>query len=53
MAQKFSRIKVYNELVLQIILYGSEIWALRKKKDKTIGINGDESFQKNSRAYPF
>jgi hypothetical protein len=30
--QKCSRIKVYNALTLPIILYGSEIWALKKKK---------------------
>jgi hypothetical protein len=29
--QKFSRINVYKTLVLPIILYGSEIWTLRKK----------------------
>jgi len=34
LVQKFARIKVYNELALAILLYGSEIWAL-KKKDKT------------------
>jgi hypothetical protein len=31
LVQKFSRIKVYSELALAIILYGSEIWTLRKK----------------------
>jgi hypothetical protein len=30
--QKFSRIKVYNAMVLPTILYGSEIWTLRKKR---------------------
>jgi len=29
--QKFSRIKVYDAMVLPIILDGSEIWTLRKK----------------------
>ena len=33
---------------------GSEIWILRKKRyKKTIGINLDEIFQKNSRVQPF
>jgi len=36
LVQKFSRIKVYNELALAILLYGSEIWTL-KKKIKTFG----------------
>jgi len=31
--QKFSRIKLYNELTLPILLYGNEIWNL-KQKDK-------------------
>jgi len=30
LVQKCSRIKVYNALTLPILLYGSEIWALRK-----------------------
>jgi len=29
--QKFSRIKVYNSLVLPFLLCGNEIWTLRKK----------------------
>jgi len=34
LVQKFSRprTKAYNELDLSILLYESEIWALRKKK---------------------
>jgi len=31
LVQKFSRIKVYNALFLPILLYGIEIWTLRKK----------------------
>ena len=30
LAQKFSRPKVYSALCLPILLYGSEIWVLRK-----------------------
>jgi hypothetical protein len=29
--QKCSRIKVYNALAVLILLYGSEIWTLRRK----------------------
>jgi hypothetical protein len=32
--QKFSRIRINNELALPILLYGNEIWALRKKDKK-------------------
>jgi len=35
LVQTFSRIKVYNELALAILLHGSEIWTLGKK-DKNI-----------------
>ena len=31
LAQKFSRIKMYNAFALPFLLYGSEIWTLRKK----------------------
>ena len=31
LVHKFSRIKEYNALNLPILLYGSEIWTLRKK----------------------
>jgi len=31
LVQKCSRIKVYNALAVPILLYGSEIWSLRKK----------------------
>ena len=31
LAQKFSRIKVYNALALPILLRESEVWTLRKK----------------------
>ena len=34
LVQKFSRIKVYNALAFHILLHGSEIWTLRKKKIK-------------------
>jgi hypothetical protein len=34
--QKFSRIRVHNTLVLPIILYGSEIWTLRKNGRKCL-----------------
>jgi hypothetical protein len=30
LVKKFSKIKIYNALALPIILYGSEIWTLRK-----------------------
>jgi len=29
--QKYSRIKVYNALVLSVLLYGSKIWILRHR----------------------
>jgi hypothetical protein len=39
LVQKLSRIKVYNELALPILLYGSETWALRKRiKNRNIGM---------------
>ena len=31
LVQEFSRIKVYNVLAVRIILYGSEIWTLKKR----------------------
>jgi hypothetical protein len=31
LVQKFSRLKVYNAFVRSILLYGGEIWTLRKK----------------------
>jgi hypothetical protein len=34
LVQKYSTIKVYNTLAVHILLYGSEIWALRKKDKK-------------------
>ena len=36
LAHKFSTITVYNALVLPIILYGIEIWSLRKKDKKRL-----------------
>jgi hypothetical protein len=36
LAHKFSRKKVYNALVLPILLYGSEICTLRKKDKKRL-----------------
>jgi len=36
MAQKLSRIKVYNALVLPILIYGSEIWNRRKQDEKLL-----------------
>jgi len=33
-ARKSSRIRVYNAMALPILSYGSDIWTLRKKKDK-------------------
>ena len=54
LVQKFSRIKVYNALAIPILVYGSEIWTLGKKKDKkTIDISRDESFQVNRQVHPF
>jgi len=43
--------EVYNALDFPILLSGSEIWTLRKKRIKTIDISPDESFQKNSRVH--
>jgi hypothetical protein len=34
--QKFSKIKVYNALAPPILLYGTEIWTLRKKDIKRL-----------------
>jgi hypothetical protein len=36
LVQKFSRKRVYNAQAVPIRLYGSEIWTLRKKKDKKL-----------------
>jgi len=36
LVQKFSRIKLYNRLVLPILLYGGEIWTLSKKEKKKL-----------------
>ena len=36
LAHKFSTIKVYSALVLPILLYGIEIWTLRKKDRKRL-----------------
>jgi hypothetical protein len=44
---------LYNTLAVAIPLNGSEIWALRRKGQKSIDISGDEIFQKNSRVRPF
>jgi len=30
LVKKFSKIKIYNALALPILLYGGEIWTLRK-----------------------
>jgi hypothetical protein len=40
LVQKFSRMKMYNAFALPILLYGSEIWTL-KKRLKTIDISRD------------
>ena len=40
----------HNALTVRIILCGSEIWTLRKKR---IGISRDEIFQKNRRVHYF
>jgi len=34
LAQKFSGIKVYNALALTVLLYGIEIWSLRKERER-------------------
>jgi hypothetical protein len=36
LVKKFSRIKAYNALTFPILLYGSEIWTLRKKDKKLL-----------------
>jgi len=36
LAQKLSRLKVYNALALSILLCGTEIWALKKKSKKLL-----------------
>jgi len=36
LVQKFSRITVYNALAVSIILYGSEVWTLKKKGQKRL-----------------
>jgi len=49
LAQKFSGIKVYNALALTVLLYGIEIWSLRKERErereKKIDINQNETFR--------
>jgi hypothetical protein len=54
LVQKFSKIKMYNALALPILLFGGEIWILRKKDKKTTDINREKkSIQKNCRVHPF
>jgi len=50
--QTFSRIKVYNALILPSPSYGSEILTLGKRI-KMIDVNQAENFQNNSWVYPF
>jgi hypothetical protein len=47
LVQKFSSTDVYNTLDLPMLLFEIEICIL-KKRQKTVGINRDEIFQKNS-----
>jgi hypothetical protein len=49
--QKFSKIKVHNTVVILILVYRKEIWALRVK-DKITDIIREEILQKNSRVHP-
>jgi hypothetical protein len=49
LVQILSTTKLHNALAVHIILYGSEIWNIRKKDKKTIGIDRDQICQTNSR----
>ena len=44
--QKFSGIKVHNALALNVLLYGSEIWTVRKMDKKRLTSNRDEIFRR-------
>jgi len=48
LAQKFSRIKACNALVLQIILYGSKIWALKKKEQRRLTLMEMKVFRRTA-----
>ena len=37
MVQKFSRINLYNALAVPVLLHGSEIWIIDKKRIKKKG----------------
>ena len=43
---KFSRVKVYNELSFAVLLYGSEIWTLGKKRMKKFSISWMKFFRR-------
>ena len=49
LVQNFSGMKVYNALVLPILLYRNEIWNLRKKGQIAIDIKQYQVLQKNTR----
>jgi hypothetical protein len=49
LVRNFSRMKVYNSLVLPILLYRKEIWNLRKKEQIAIDIKQYQVLQKNTR----
>ena len=49
LVQNFSGMKVYNSLVLPILLYRKEIWNLRKKGQIAIDIKQYQVLQKNTR----
>jgi len=42
LVQKLSTTNVHNALAVHILLYGSEIWTIRKKIKKKMGIDRDE-----------
>ena len=52
MVQKSLRTTVYNALALPVLLYGSEIWTLRKKI-KNYLYQKDDVSKKNSQVHPF
>ena len=47
MAPKFSRI-IYDALAFAVLLYGIEIWSLRKEREKKIDINQDETLRRTA-----
>jgi hypothetical protein len=53
LVQEFSRIRLYDALVLPIILYGSEIWTLIENDLKKDGYQSRRNFSEEQSVTPF